>query len=188
MMASTPRILPICAAEVGAVAVGQILFGQNFIQHAPLDDAVSAVLHQVLDQQVADAAAHVHVGAKQRLRRRAHRAVLKIQDGHALLARRRLLLGERRLRDAQHHTQNQNLLQGFHACLLSRGPKARFPRDRARPGSSEHGNSREAAGPRQRISAAQRRPRRSANQLKQAARVVVNWRGSWPAMSLLHFD
>ena len=52
---------------IGTVAVGEVLFGQDFVHGFALDDGIRAVLDEMLYQQVGDAFPHVNVRAKGRV-------------------------------------------------------------------------------------------------------------------------
>jgi hypothetical protein len=71
---------------IGAVAIREILLGQDLIKSLALDDRIGAVLHQVLYEQVRDTLADVDVLTEQRRRASLHRAEIEIEDGDALLA------------------------------------------------------------------------------------------------------
>src|SRR5581483_1267659 len=96
------------ARRIGAVAGGEILFRQNFVQGLALDHGISAVLDEALHQQIGDAFADVNVLPEQGCHAAVHGAVVKIEDGDALLA-----VGGMR-RQAEHQQHDQQVGEFFH--------------------------------------------------------------------------
>src|SRR6185369_15603915 len=79
-----------CRIGVGAVALGEVLFSQDFVHGFAFDDGIRAVLHEMFYQQVGDAFSDVNVGAKGRVRGFLDRSVVKIKYRNALFATLRL--------------------------------------------------------------------------------------------------
>ena len=65
---------------VGAVAVGKILLRHDLVKGGPLDDRVTAVLHEIVDQKIGDALANIHVRSKDRRNAAIDRRVVEIDD------------------------------------------------------------------------------------------------------------
>ena len=95
------------AGGVGAVGVGEILLGHDFIQSLALDDGVGAVLDQVGDQQVGDAPAHVHVVAEHGGGGTHHGGVVEVEHGDAGPVVGRSLRGGRTLYDPRNNRQEK---------------------------------------------------------------------------------
>jgi len=86
------------AGGVGAVGVGEVLLRHDFVQSLALNDGEGAVLDQIGHQQVGDALAHIHIGAKQGIGGSAHGSIVKVQHCNAGPARRGGLGADRRRR------------------------------------------------------------------------------------------
>ena len=71
---------------VGAIAIGEILLGENLVQCFALNDGIGAVLDEIGDQQVGDPLADVHIGAEERGGGSLHGGIVEIENGHALFA------------------------------------------------------------------------------------------------------
>src|SRR5437868_6244655 len=69
---------------ISAIAVGEILLGENFIERIPLNHRVLAVLHQFLHEQVGNTFAYVHVGSEDRRYRTLHCTVVEVKYGNTL--------------------------------------------------------------------------------------------------------
>ena len=74
---------------VGAIAVRKILLRHDFVEGRPLDDRVTAVLHQIVDQQIADALADIDVRPKDCRDAAINRRVVEIDDRDSGSASRR---------------------------------------------------------------------------------------------------
>ncbi len=70
---------------VGAVAIGEILLGEDFVQRLALDDRKRAVGDQTVHQQIGDAFADVLVAAKELRNVALHGGVVEVQNGDAFL-------------------------------------------------------------------------------------------------------
>ena len=69
------------AVGVGAVGVGEVLFGHDLVQRLALDHRERTVLHQTGHQQVDDALANIHIGAEHGGGSGLYRGVVEIHDG-----------------------------------------------------------------------------------------------------------
>src|ERR1039458_4391701 len=76
---------------VGAVAVGEILLGQNLVELLAFDHGVYAIVHQLIHQDVGNALADILIGAEHRGNAALHRGVIEVhhRDALFLLCRRR---------------------------------------------------------------------------------------------------
>src|SRR5207244_1565861 len=70
---------------VGAVAVGEVLFGHHLVEHLALDHGKGAVGDQLIHQQVGDALADVLIGAEHRRDAALHRRVVEVHYRYASL-------------------------------------------------------------------------------------------------------
>jgi len=71
------------AVGIGAVGVGEVLLGHDFVQRLAFDDGVGAVFDEVVDEQVGDALAHVDVAAEHGRGIGLHRSIVEIENGDA---------------------------------------------------------------------------------------------------------
>ena len=73
------------AGGVGAVAVGEVLLGEDLVELLALDHRIGAVVDQLVDQNVGDALADILVGAEECGDAALHGGVIEIHHGDALL-------------------------------------------------------------------------------------------------------
>src|SRR5580704_12456267 len=73
------------AGGIGAVAVGEILFGEELVESCALNDGVLAVFDELLDEHGGDALADVLVGAEDGGDGGLDGAVVEVHDGDAML-------------------------------------------------------------------------------------------------------
>ena len=82
------------AGGIGAVAIGEILFGEEFVECGAFNDGILAVFDELFDEHGGDAFADVLVGAEDGGDGGLDGAVVEVHDGDAVLCwRGRLRLG-----------------------------------------------------------------------------------------------
>src|ERR1700676_547532 len=84
------------AGGIGAVAVVEVLFGNDLVESGALDDSILSVLNEFLNHEVGDAFADVLVGAEDGGHDRADGAVVKVHDGYEPFGARGRGRGRRR--------------------------------------------------------------------------------------------
>src|SRR5262249_16435686 len=72
-----------CRRRISAIAIGEILLGQDLFDCLALDHAVLAVFYQLLHEEVGDSLAYVLVSSPNRGDRRAHSPVVEVEYSHA---------------------------------------------------------------------------------------------------------
>src|SRR5690242_14666378 len=70
--------------RIGAIAVGEVLFGEDLVHRLALDDGVRAVLHQVAHEQIGDALADIDIGAENSGAAALDGGEIEVEDGDAL--------------------------------------------------------------------------------------------------------
>ena len=96
------------AVGVGAVAVGEVLFGEDLVELLAFDHGVDAVVHQLVYQDVGDALADVLIGPEQRGNAALHGGVIEIHHGDTLLLLARGAANQRQAKDKTRNSRHRS--------------------------------------------------------------------------------
>src|SRR5260370_33977498 len=80
------KLANLCGGSwIGSDAIGKILFGKDFIHGLALNHGIGAVFHQILDEEIRDAFAHVDIRTKNRPHVGMYGAIITITYSQPLL-------------------------------------------------------------------------------------------------------